>query len=190
MRWRMSALCLCAFLAAAPSRAADPEKPENPFKNVKVGDWSSYKMITEAAGQKFDGTVKITVKAKDDKEATIVTVATVNGMELPGQEAKIDLTKPFDPTNVTAAPKDAAAKVKTLDEGKETITIGKTKYECKWTSYKVTAKAQNMDIESEVKFWMAKDAPLSGMVQMESKTSVAGMNVVAKMTLDDSGKGK
>jgi hypothetical protein len=186
MRWHLSVLGLCVCLAAAPCVVAADEKQENPLKNAKVGDWASYKMAQEAGGKTFDLKLKMTVTAKDDKEAKLQTTATLNNMELPGQETKIDLTKPYDPTSVANIPKEADAKVKVQDEGKETLTVGKTKYECKWTSMKVTAKVQNMDFESEVKVWMSKDAPLTGLVKMEMKSSVTNVT----MMLEDSGKGK
>ena len=186
MQWRLSILGLCVCLAAAPCLAAEPEKQENPLKNAKVGDWASYKMTNEAGGKTIDMKVKMTVTAKDDKEAKLQSAVTLGDKEFPGQETKIDLTKPYDPASTANIPKEADAKVKMLDEGKETITVGKTKYECKWVTMKVTAKVQNTDFESEVKVWMSKDAPLTGMVKMEMKSSVTNVT----MMLDESGKSK
>jgi hypothetical protein len=173
-------------LAAAPWVAAEPEKQENPLKNAKVGDWASYKMSNEVGGKTIEMKVKMTVTAKDDKEAKIKSTVTFGDQEFPGQETTIDLSKPFDPASTADLPKDSEAKVKMLDEGKETITLGKTKYECKWVNMKVNAKVLNMDFESEVKVWMSKDAPLTGVVKMEMKSSLSNVTMV----LDQSGKGK
>jgi hypothetical protein len=186
MQWRLSTFCLCVCLATAPCLVAEPEKQENPLKNAKVGDWVSYKMTNEAAGKTIDVKVKMTVTAKDDKEAKLQSVMTFGGKEVPGQETTIDLTKPYDPTNTTGIPKEANAQAKVLEEGKETLNVGKTKYECKWMIMKVTAKVNNMDYESEVKVWSSKDAPMTGMVKMEMKSNITNV----KMILEDSGRGK
>ena len=176
-------LSLCVVgLTVVPCRAADEE---NPFKKAVVGDWVSYKATTEVMGQKAEVAVKITVTAKDEKEATIKTVATIEGQESPAQEKKIDLSKPYDPV---AADLPKGAEVKKLEDGKETLTIGKTKYACKWQTTKVTAKlaGQDKDFVSEFKIWTCPDLPAGGIVKMEMKSDVMKMN----MLMDDSGKGK
>ncbi len=176
-------LCVCG-LAVVPCRAADEE---NPFKKAAVGDWVSYKLTSEVLGQKTEAVVKMTVSAKDEKEATVKIVATADGKESPAQEQKFDLTKPFDPFTA-GMPAGADVKVKKIEDGKETITVGKTKYACKWQTVKLTAKApgQDKDMESEVKIWLCPDAPVNGIVKLEMKSEMVKLNMV----MDDSGKGK
>src|SRR4051812_29517515 len=89
----LAALVVCL---APVSRGADEE---NPFKKAKVGDWASYTMKTTAMGVNIDAEMKTIVTAKDDKEVTIKTSLILNKMDIPGQESKIDLTKPYDPTS-------------------------------------------------------------------------------------------
>ena len=173
----VAVVALCLIPAA---RAAD----DNPVKKVKVNDYAEYKMTTSIMGNSFEGKVKMTVTAKDDKEATIEVVTKLlnNGKEfdLPAQTQKIDLTKPYDPAATAAAaanlPKGTDVKVEKGD-GAEKITVGGKQYECTWMKAKATLKFGNMSIESDMKIWTSKDGPLSGMVKMESKSQVANMTM-------------
>ena len=183
MRVQLIAVCLLAGLAAATSRGAEQE---NPFKNAKVGDWVAYTMTTKVMDKNIDGKVKMTVTGKEEREVRVATITTVNGMEFPNPESKIDLTKPYDPTQTDNLPKGSEAKVEKVGTGKETITVGDKKYDCTWIKMKVDAKVMGNDFSSEVKVWTSKSVPLSGMVKMEMKSKVA--DVV--MTLEDSGSKK
>jgi len=182
MKYLMCAAALS--LGLAPTAFAADE--ENPFKKAKVGDWASYKMTTMAMGINIDAEMKTTVKSKDDKEVKITTTAIINKMEIPGQESTIDLTKPYDPTSTANLPKGSDAKVEKAGEGEETIEVGGKKYACKWLKMKVNAKVMGQDFESEVKVWMSKEVPLSGMVKMEMKSQIANMT----MELKETGSGK
>src|SRR5262245_15405096 len=164
-----------------------PEKDDNPFRKAKVGDWVEYKMTTSFGGNNIEGKVKMTVTEKTDKEATIKTTAAVNGMDVPGQETKIDLSKAYDPSGGANLPKGSDVKTEKEDDGKEKIKIGDKEYDCTWTKNKVTGKANGVEIEGEVKVWIAKDAPLSGMVKMENSSKVMG-NVIM-MTMEYVGSG-
>jgi hypothetical protein len=172
---------LLLVLAPAAARAAD----ENPYKDAKVGDYSTYKMTTQVAGISINGTITQTVTAKSDKEVTIKTVANVNGMDTPAQEQKIDLTKPFDPTNVGSLPKGADMKVEKGKEGKEKVTVGGKAYDATWTSYSIKGKVMGTEMDGDVKAWMAKGVP-SGMVKMEMDMNikVQGMEQKMKMTME------
>ncbi|MCE9530239.1 MAG: hypothetical protein K8T89_03755 [Planctomycetes bacterium] len=182
MKYFLGLAALVMSLATV-SRGADEE---NPFKKAKVGDWASYTMKTTAMGVNIDAEMKTTVTAKDDKEVTIKTSLLLNKMDIPGQESKIDLTKPYDPTSTANLPKDANAKVEKTGEGDEEIEVGGKKYACKWMEMKITAKIMNTDFESKVKVWMNKDVPLSGMVKMDMKSQISNMT----MELKDKGSGK
>ena len=178
-------LLAAVVLAFVPTvRAADEE---NPFKKAKVGDWAEYKMTTSVGGINIDGKIKMTVTAKDDKEATLKTTATVNGMEVPGQETKIDLTKPYDPTNLGQIPKGADVKVEKDGEGKEKLKVGNKDYETNWMKLKVTTKANGIDVKADMKIWMSKDVPLSGMVKMDMNSKVMDMEFKMVMELTATG---
>jgi hypothetical protein len=181
MKIRLFAALLIA-VAPVAARAADEE---NPYKKVKVGEFATYKMTTKVAGMAIEGTITQTISAKDDKEATLKVTGKVNGMDIPAQEQKIDLTKPYDPTKA-AVPTGTDAKVEKLKEGKEKIKAGGKEYDCKWESYKVTGKTMGIEMSAEVKVWQAKDLPLQ-MVKMEMTAEAAGMKIEMEMELTETG---
>ena len=135
-----------AIISAPPvARSADEE---NPFKNAKVGDYATYKMSVKFAGTTLGGNSTQSVTAKSEKEATVKTTGEFefmgNKQEIPPQEQKIDLTKPFDPTKVGGGgglPPGTDVKVEKGKEGKEKIKVGGKEYDCTWTIYKVSGKA-------------------------------------------------
>jgi hypothetical protein len=170
-----SAVLVCLVPAL---QAADDE---NPFKKAKVGDWAEYKM---SSPQGIEGKLKMTVKAKNDKEATIENKMTISVMgnerEMPVQQQKIDLTQAYDYTKLNSMgklPKGVDAKVEKAGDGKEKITIGGKSYDSNWMKLKTTNKFGDMTIESEIKVWMSKTAPLSGMVKMEVTSQFLNMTM-------------
>ena len=168
-------------IAALLSHAADVE---NPYKTAKVGDWVEYSSHTEGPGISMNSKSKQTVTAKTDTEATITIETDMQGQKS-SQEQKIDLTKKFDPSDMSAGmPGGMKPKVEKGKEGDEAVTVGGKKYDTHWVENKVTMEMQGMKIESETKSWIAKDAPLGGLVKMEMKM-MAGM----KMTMELSGSG-
>ena len=172
------------LIAAAPvvARAADEE---NPYKKVKVGEFATYKMTTKIAGMTLDGIATQTVTAKDDKEATLKMVVKANGAELPAQEQKIDLTKPYDPTKA-GLPPGSDVKVEKLKEGKEKIKAGGKEYDCKWETFKVAGKTMGVEMSAEVKVWQSKDLPLQ-MVKMEMNAEAGGQKFEMEMVLTETG---
>jgi hypothetical protein len=171
-------------IAAAPlaARAADEE---NPYKKVKVGDFATYKMTTKVGGMSLEGTVTQTVSAKTDKEVTLKVTGKVNGMDIPAQEQKIDLTKPYDPTKTTLPP-GADAKVEKVKDGTEKVKAAGKEYDCKWETYKMKAKAGGQEIEAEAKAWMSKDLALL-LVKMEMTAEIMNMKMEMAMELTDTG---
>jgi hypothetical protein len=170
-------------LAVAPFAAAADE--ENPYKKVKVGDYATYKLTGKAGGMALEGSLTQTVSAKSDKEATIKVTSKVNGMDVPSQEQKIDLTKPYDPTKAVL-PEGTEAKIEKVKDGKEKIKAGGKEYDCTWETYKVKAKANGMEIEAEMKLWQSKDLPLL-VVKMEMTAETAGMKIETNIELTESG---
>jgi hypothetical protein len=179
MRSLVIATMVVCFVPAV--RAADDE---NPFKKAKVGDWAEYKMTTMARGQTFEGKTKMTVIDKDDKEAILELkgALSINGAEkeLPTKKQTIDLAKPYDfaaMNNTGKTAKSADAKTEKLGDGKEKVTVAGKQYNANWTKTKTTAKAGGKSIETEIKVWTSKDAPLSGMIKMEVKSSYISMTM-------------
>jgi hypothetical protein len=177
-------LLACALaLAAAPWAVAADE--ENPYKKAKVGDYATYKMTTKVAGTNMEGTITQSVTAKSDKELTLKVTGKVNGIDIPAQEQKIDLTKPYDPTKTTLPP-GTEAKVEKLKDGSEKVKAGGKEYDTKWESYKVKATANGQEINAEVKSWMSKDLSLL-VVKMEMTAEVLGMKMEMEMELSETG---
>ena len=183
MKVRLIAAMLALAVAPAVVRAAEEE---NPYKKVKVGDFATYKMTTTFGGNKYEGTVTQTIKAKNDKEATIEVISKVNGTELKAQEQKIDLTKPYDPAKSTSLPKESDAKVEKVKEGSEKLKIGGKELHCKWEVYKVKAMVNGEVFEGEMKVWMTKDFPLP-LVKLEMQATVADKKLETTMELQDAG---
>jgi len=125
--------------------------------------------------------------AKDDVSVTLRIAATMMGKEMPPQDTKIMFDKPFNP--YTQGNTDA--KVTTLGEGDETITVDGKSYKCHWAKVKVVA-TKPMAMESTMKAWSSKDVPLAGMVKMESESvmTMEGTTMNTKMTMKLTGFGK
>jgi len=181
-----AAVCLSPLAA----RAADDD---HPYKNVKVGDYATYKTTTKYAGQTITGTVTQSVTAKSDKEATVrgTVKFTVAGTDTDGPptELKIDLTKPYDPTKAPGLPPNSELKVEKGKDGKEKVKVGGKEYDATWTAYAVKGKLMGQDIDAEIKAWMAKDAPM-GLVKMEMTGTAAGQKIEMTMELAETGNKK
>ncbi|MBY0456432.1 MAG: hypothetical protein K2V38_03785 [Gemmataceae bacterium] len=177
-----------AFFNPAVGFAADDD--ENPYKSAKVGDFSNYKMTMKVAGLSIDGTMTQTVTAKTDKEATIKVTGVFelmgNKMDIPAQEQKIDLTKPYDPTKGNI-PGGAEAKVEKGKEGKEKIKVGGKEYEATWTTYKVNMKQMGQDVDADMKVWSAKGVPL---IKMTMTAKFAGQDMEMALELTETGNKK
>ena len=190
MTYRVLAAVLALSAAAVTVRAADDD---NPYKSAKVGDFATYTMTTKVAGFAVNGTLTHSVTAKTDKEATVKMTGTVefggNKMDIPAQEQKIDLTKPYDPTKAANLPAGTDAKVEKVKEGKEKIKVGGKEYETTWTTYTVKAKVGDKDVDADVKSWMAKDVP-TGMVKMTMSADIGGQKMEMTMELKESGNKK
>ncbi|HUR53354.1 MAG TPA: hypothetical protein VMZ71_04450 [Gemmataceae bacterium] len=180
---------LLALLVVAAAPLSARAQDDNPYKDAKVGDFATFKMTMKVAGPELIGTVTSKVIAKTDKEATVEASGKMAGNDIPPTKQTIDLTKPFDPTKMQQLPPGTDAKVEKLKDGKEKLKVGDKSYETTWTTYKVTAKAQGVDIAADTKVWMSKDIPL-GMAKMEMNAKVAGMDMVMTMELEKAGNEK
>jgi len=109
----------------------------------------------------------------------------VNGMDIPSQEQKIDLTKPYDPTKA-ALPPGTEAKLEKVKDGTEKVKAAGKEYDCQWETYKVKAKSGGQEIEANVKTWSSKDLTLL-VVKLEMTGEVMGMKMEMEMELSESG---
>ena len=155
MSTRLIAAALAVCLAPLAARAADDD---NPYKNVKVGDFATYKMETKVANFTITGDITQTVTAKTEKEATVKATGklNINGMmmDIPAAEQKIDLTKPYDPTKIGGAgalPPGVDVAVEKGKEGKEKVKVAGKEYDATWTDYTVKAKVSTRVWSSKVK---------------------------------------
>lgn len=180
---------VAVFILAVASVAARAADEENPFKTAKVGDYAVYTLTTKGG----EGTMTQTVSAKTDKEVTVklALVVTANGKEikLPEQELKIDLTKPYDPTQGGGGIPGAEVKAEKDKDGKEKIKVGGKEYETTWTTYKTKVKAMGVELTGETKVWMSKDVPM-GMVKTVAVTEVFGQKTEIVMELKETGNKK
>lgn len=185
VRYIITAVVLVTATFAA--RAADEE---NPYKNVKVGDFATYAMENKVDTVVYTTTVTHTVIKKDDKEVTIMLTGTLrlNGKEaeLPAQERKIDLTKPFDPNKAGNLTGGLDAKVEKEKEGKEKIKVGDKTYETTWTTYKLTTKVKGQNIDADVKVWFTKDVPVWS-VKLSMTSVIGGKKVEVTQELKETG---
>jgi len=167
MRIRLLPFAIVACLPPLMSPAQ--EKTDNAFRNAKVGDYVAYKQTTLFLGNTIEISIKETVTAKNDKELTLRTTATVKGTPLPSHDTKIDLTKPYD-SATAAAQADPARKWEKTGEGIEKIRIGDKIYDCDWVAGKQVEK--NGKHKSNVKIWFSKSVPLTGRVKVESESTL------------------
>jgi hypothetical protein len=167
-------LAMGLLMCLAPAiHSADAD---NPYKNAKVGDWIEYKMT----GQNMEGSTRMTVVAKDDKELTYEVASSFsfmgNKMVGPVQTLKIDLTKPYDAISA-ANLKANNVKIEKLGEGKEKLKAAGKEYDTKWTQLRATATVNEMKIVMDYKMWFSSDVPLSGLVRMDTTTPTMTMRL-------------
>lgn len=182
----MKARLLTVAIAFAIAPYAIAAETENPYKKVKVGEFATYKLTMNLGGMEVEGSVTQTVAAKTDKEVTLKVSMKSNGLDLPAQEHKIDLTKPYDPLKATL-PAGTEVKVEKLKDGKEKLKAAGKEYDTTWEKVKTKMTMNGMEIESEAKIWQSKDLPLL-IVKMEMSMEFAGMKVETKMELTETGK--
>ena len=177
MRLAITTVLLICFSPA--SRAADDQ---NPYRDSKVGDWVEYKMT----GKNMEGSTKMTIVSKDDKELTYEIAASFsfmgNKMVAPVQTMKIDLTKDYDAISA-ANLKANNVKIEKLDQGMEKLKVAGKEYDTKWNKLRATATVNEMTIVTEYKMWFSKDVPLSGLVRMDTTAS----DMTTKLELIGSG---
>jgi hypothetical protein len=134
------------------------EEPDVPLKRAKVGDYVVFKMTGSVAGS-----MRQEVVAVSEKEVTVKTVSTINGTTLPAEVKAYPIDSKPDPD---AGNKDV--KIVAESSGTETLKIGGKEYRCTWRAVTTLAKVADMEVKSEAKVWISKDAPVFGMVKTVS----------------------
>ena len=156
---------------------------DNPLKDAKVGEWLQFASHTEVMGQKRETKMKLTVVAKDAVSVTLRTVIDMGimGREMPPQDVKIMLDKPYEP--LKSGSSDAVTTQ--LGEGYETIIVGGKSYACHWIKVK-TVETKPLAMESISTVWGCKDVPVNHMVKMESEatTTRGGKVLTTKTTME------
>jgi len=166
---RIHFLLVAVALWLTPWLSPAQEKTANPFRSAKVGDYVTYKQTTSFLGKTLEIQIKETVTAKNAKELTLRTTASIEGKPLPSHDAKIDLTRPYDPRNA-AAQADPMRKFEKTGEGKEKVKIGDKTYDCVWIAGKRFEKDNKH--HADVKIWFSKSVPLTGRVKVEARSSL------------------
>jgi hypothetical protein len=169
--------CSLVLVLAPSSRSADEE---NPMRKAKVGDWVEYRMT----GKDIEGTTKMTIVSKSDKEVTYEIEATFsfmgNKQTAPVQRQTVDLTKPWDLISAKNL-KENNVQLETISEGKETLKAGGKNYETKWKKLKSTTTAQGFTVVVNYQMWWSPDVPVTGLVRLDTAAgeAVTKMEVVA-----------
>src|SRR3954463_5046850 len=143
---------LLATLTLAIGAVSLAAQEPNPYAKAKVGDFATYKTSTKLAGLAVDGTLTQQVTAVTDKEVTIAVTGKGSGQDPPQPvEYKIDLTKPFDPTQANGplppGTEMQVEKVKQEKERVEKVKVGDKTYDARVDAYKTKVKAGGMDFE-------------------------------------------
>jgi hypothetical protein len=158
---------IAAVVLLWPLTAASRADDQNPYRSSKVGDWAEYRMT----GQNMEGSTKMTIVSKADKELTYEVTASFSFMGnksvAPAQFIKVDLTKPYDAISA-ANLKANNVKMEKLEEGKEKLKAAGKEYDTNWTKLRATTTTNGMTIVSDYQMWFCKDVPLSGLVRMDT----------------------
>lgn len=179
--------CLAAVALALLPLAARAADEENPYRNTKVGDFFAYKLVAKFGNRTFDGSLTEVVTARTDKEVSVKVTGKIGELNLPLEELKIDLSKPFDPSKLNRGSADV--KVEKGRSGKEKITVLGKEIEATWTNYKLKGKASQIEVDTDVKVWMAKGGP-APILKIEQVQSAAGIKTEMTMELAEAGNKK
>ena len=160
-------------LLAAPA----PAQVAQALAKAKPGDWAAFKMDGSVLGEQAV-TLKTTLTAKNDDEATLKVEVLVGGMAVKTHEIKVPLRGNADLSQLLGG--TGKAQVKKLGGGAEKVTIGGKKFDAEWVKTSVTADLLGMKVESTMKFWVSGEAPVLGLLKMESDT--LGVKTLLELT--------
>lgn len=167
-------VCAALFvLSGCGGGAATPPERENPYKDVRLGDWTQYKMTQTKAGTITEKTVKNTVTKVDEDSFTLEMSGDV-------KQSKMIFRSSYDPYEVPGAD----VYTKHLGTGTEKINVGGKDYDCTW--YEVEVTLGNSETPWKYKEWISKTVPLNQKV----KSIMTGPSLRTEHALIDSGRGK
>lgn len=142
------------FFVTCVAQAADFSKIPDTTKNIKKGQWVTYKTM---GGGTQKQTITEVTGSGDDREITFSIEINMGGMALPAQEQKISVK------DSKAAQQEAWKQAPNT-----TITEGKTNANGKDYDVVIVETVQD---GSGVKIYMSEQVPVTGIVKME----IAGM---------------
>jgi hypothetical protein len=190
-----------AFIACGFCEAADSD---NPYRRARVGDWVSHVQTKEVAAMKLalTKTVKQTVKARDEKTATIVVeeedpsslvVDGVPRVQRSSYEVQIPLDQPFavyaDPLiGSMADPMLPEPKYSKAASGEEGVTVNGKTLACQWAETTMSAGSMDMGIEASGvnRSWYCPEIPLHGTAKSETnvQTNLAGQELQTRIVME------
>jgi hypothetical protein len=152
---------------------ADKKKIDNPeftmWSKYKADTMTKLKMSTEVNGMKSGSTIVTTLKEVGADKLVLETevISNFNGMEFKAPATKRDVTKTIEVDDKVAEQIGKGAKPEgTIEEGTETLKVGKDDVKTKW--YRFKSKASGKEVEGQS--WVSDEVP-GRIVKMVSKTS-------------------
>ena len=182
---------LIAVLALAVGALSLTARDPNPYAKAKIGDYATFKSSNKLAGIPVDGVITMQVTAATEKEVTITVTGKLSNQDIPPGEYKIDLTKPFDPTQASGpVPQGTEMQVEKIKEEKprtEKVKVGDKTYDARVDSYKAKVKAGGMEFESRIRAWIVPDLSAVPMAKFELKSEVEMQQIEVLLELTESG---
>lgn len=149
-----------AFTACFVAQAADFSKVPDATKNMKVGQWVTYKIM---GGMEQKQSVTAIEGEGDDRIITLKMETMMNGQALSTNEQKINLK------DSKAQEAKAREENPNVEITEETVTVaGKT-----FNAVVLSAKMEGV----ESKTYMSADVPVTGLIKME----VSGMGTMMEL---------
>lgn len=202
MQRKLAAFIVAATLGLALSARAGEE---NALAKASVGDWVRYKttmtmkanipnLPADAPAMTNEGTLFTTITAKDDKQATLKSVAkmTNNGqtMEMPSENT-IPLDKAFDPSDEYTKSLPPGITAKEVKSEKQKQTVGGKELDCDYREFELTLAEDGGN--GTMKVWTAQALPFRVVkveMTLKNKAEQGEMLITNSMALDDFGTAK
>lgn len=178
MKRMLWALLAGLALAGAAWAGDDAAGAENPYRKAAVGDWTRHEGKVTYPGNDGGAPIEASyrmyaqVTEKTDAAATLAYVYTAmvegQAQSRPPHFVTVSLTDPYEPMSAFLKRLPEDAKVERGAAPDETLPVLGRDWKCKVVTVKVTAPERQS--ESEMKAWYSPEAPLSGLVRLDSKT--------------------
>lgn len=184
MSWNnLFAVAILALLPVVAECAGGAEPQQHPYKRAKVGEWTEYRTVSEAMGNKTEMKARTAVAAKDESSITLKIASEVAGQKLPEQTTVVKFEQLQTATQ--------NHQTEELEKGSETLSAGGKSYACKWTKTRVTVETNGVKSVTVAKVWLCDEVPLGGLVRSESTTvsTVNGNEMKSVATMELTGVG-